>query len=461
MELGKLLNKVISGVPDYQEFMTVDELRNSTRKLVSEHGDVAELAEVGIARTGEPLDALIIRGGDDKIVLAFAFPHPNEPIGSLTLEFLSWRLVKDRELLKGLRSTWIIIKVADIFGARLNEGWFKGPFDIRKYVFNYYRPPPYKQVEWSFPIEYKTLKFDKPTPETKAIMKIIDEWKPSHIYSLHNAGFTGTYYYVTKEPPKEVKEVLKSFPNELGVPIHKGEPEAPYMKKLDTAIFKMPGIRETYDFLQKNLKGKDPAEIIKAGGSSYDYAARVNPDVFELVCEVPYIYDDRLDNDTPIGIPRREILAMVLERNKEIISKMDEYREELSKYTDDSNPFFESFNVFIEVAKGYLEAEENWIRTDPELDRSATVAEAFDAYREVYWGPLLRSGLLYRAINYALREVKSKKDSDALERLSSSVLKDMDNYLETFDKLSEHRVIPIRNLVMIQLAAMLHTVTTM
>jgi hypothetical protein len=39
------------------------------------------------------------------------------------------------------------VKIADVFGAKLNEGWFKGGFDLLKYALNYYRSPGYKQVE--------------------------------------------------------------------------------------------------------------------------------------------------------------------------------------------------------------------------------------------------------------------------------------------------------------------------
>lgn len=85
-------------------------------------------------------------------------------------------------------------------------------------------------------------------------MKLIDWWKPTHIYSLHNAGFTGTYYYVTKKPEAEVLEILKTIPKELKVPIHRGEPEAPYMEKIDEAVFKMPSLSEAYDWLEKYLE---------------------------------------------------------------------------------------------------------------------------------------------------------------------------------------------------------------
>ncbi len=112
-KLLALTRSVVEGVPDYREFMTVDELVVSSRRLVREHDDVAELVEVSSTRTGEPLYALVLHGGESRRVLAFAFPHPNEPVGSLTLEYLSWRLARDRDLLSEVDATWVRVKVAD------------------------------------------------------------------------------------------------------------------------------------------------------------------------------------------------------------------------------------------------------------------------------------------------------------------------------------------------------------
>jgi hypothetical protein len=143
------IEDVLRVVPEFDSFMSVSELYESSRALASEFKDVVELVDYGDSRvSGFPVEALIIRGGEGRRVLAFAFPHPNEPVGSLTLEFLSRRLASDRELLKSLDATWIIVKVADVFGAKLNEGWFKGAFSIQRYALNYYRPPAYMQVEW-------------------------------------------------------------------------------------------------------------------------------------------------------------------------------------------------------------------------------------------------------------------------------------------------------------------------
>ncbi|MEM2137311.1 MAG: peptidase M14, partial [Candidatus Methanomethylicia archaeon] len=325
MPLYNMVKNVVEKVPEFKDFMKVKELYKSSEELAKKYCGYIENVDVGPSRTELPVKALIIHGSEDKRVLAFSFPHPNEPIGSLTLEFLSKYLAENNDLRR--KATWIFIKVADVFGAILNEGWFKGPFDIKKYVLNYYRTPAGKQVEWSFPMEYKDLKWDKPLPETRAIMKLIDEWKPTHIYSLHNAGFTGTYYYLTKKPSEEVLDILKGIPREFEVPIHKGEAETPYMEKIDTGIFRMPSTKDEYDWLEKYL-GRSPMKDIKHGGSSYDYALRSNQNVFELICEVPYLYDYRLDNDLEIGVPRREILKIVHEREKEIIKTLDEIIKE-------------------------------------------------------------------------------------------------------------------------------------
>jgi len=456
--LRHIVRRLLDAVPDFREFMYVEELYDSSRRLAShQHRDVAELVEVGSSRAGLPVYALIIRGGDEKRVLAFGFPHPNEPVGSLALEYLSWRLASDRELLKTFNATWIIVKVADVFGAKLNEGWFKGVFDVRKYALNYYRPPPYKQVEWSFPVEYKDFRWDKPVEETRALMKLIDEWRPTHIYSLHNAGFTGTYYYVSRAPPDDVLKLFAEIPKELGVPIHRGEPEAPYMVKLAEAVFKMPGLRESYDWLEKHL-GRSPAQLIKHGGSSYDYAQRVNPDVFELVCEVPYIYDDRLDVDIRIGIPRREILRMVNSREEALVNELYEKVQKLSENASPDNPFLEALTSFLENSKIHLEAEKKWIEEDPTLSESATVAQAFDAYIRVYfYRGLLYNGLLYRASDYEIR----RGSGEPWTSTRDEALKAVDHYAETFNRLTNYRVIPISNLMKIQLNALVSTVLSM
>ncbi|MEZ0394132.1 MAG: hypothetical protein ABWK00_03700 [Desulfurococcaceae archaeon] len=450
----ELVREFLELVPEIGEFMTVDELSGSARRLAREHGDVAEVVEAGKSRSGDAVEALVMRGGED-VALAFGFPHPNEPVGSMTLEVLSWALARRRDLLRSLGITWVIVKVADVYGARLNEGWFKGPFDVLKYAKNYYRPPGYKQVEWSFPIKYKDLSFDSPTPETRAIMKLIDEWRPSFVFSLHNAGFTGTYYYVSREPGAEVLEILYEVPRSLGVPVHRGEPEAPYMTKLAEGVFRMPSVTEIYDWLERNL-GSSPVEALRHGAGSYDYARRVRPDVFELVSEVPYIYDARLDNDTKIGVPRREVLKIGLARERGLIEELRPLMSRLEPHASPDNPFFESLKNFVEIAEKQMKAEERWIESDPSLDSSATVAQAFDAYNRPLFGAVLRAGLLYRAAG-----LEASRGSAELRDLEREALGLLERLTDEFRKYVNYYVIPVSKLVKIQLASIIASVASL
>jgi len=150
-----MFETILEDVPDYKAFYTVDELNANSEKLAQEHPNRAKIFKIGKSRNEEDIKALRI-GKGKKTALLFGFPHPNEPIGSMTLDYLAQRLAEDTTL-DTLDFTWFIVKCADPDGARLNKGWFKGPFTPLNYALNYYRPPGYQQIEWTFPIKYKTL----------------------------------------------------------------------------------------------------------------------------------------------------------------------------------------------------------------------------------------------------------------------------------------------------------------
>ncbi len=447
--MEKIIRKVLTEIPRYREFLTVDELNQSAEKLASEYSDVVSIFEIGKARNGEPIKCMKIGDGEYHALL-FAFPHPNEPVGSMTLEYFSWRLAKDAELRKAFNTTWYLIKCIDPFGARLNEGWFKGKWTPKKYVLNFYRPPGFKQVEWTFPIKYKTLKFNNPVPETKALMKLIDDIKPDFMASLHNAGFCGAYFYLS-DPLPEAYDKLHEVARRFKIPIHMGEPEVPYVVKFADAIFKMPTVVEAYEYYAKHAK-KDPAEIIKSGASSDEYAKRVNKNVLTVVCEVPYIYDDRVANTTPIGIKRRDIILMGIEKSRRLLKDIQRRLNEVEPYIDKKSPFYEALSEFIRRGLEALEAEENWAKRDPATDRQATVAEAFDSIASrVYFYGTLRLGLFYRLVSERVEKVRE------LERHWKWAKRRINFMVREFKKLSSYKVIPIRSLVGVQLGTILYT----
>jgi hypothetical protein len=98
------LQRIAEDIPHYQTFLTVDELNASTRQLADEFPGLASLKVVGQTRRGDPIELLTIAGGPLQ-ALVFGAPHPNEPIGTLTIEYLSRRLCEDEALRRELGST--------------------------------------------------------------------------------------------------------------------------------------------------------------------------------------------------------------------------------------------------------------------------------------------------------------------------------------------------------------------
>jgi len=439
-----MFEHVLEEVPNYKTFHTVDELNASSENLARKHPEKVKISRIGKSRNGEAIIALRI-GKGTKTALLFGFPHPNEPIGSMTLEYLSWKLVEDKTLDR-LDYTWHIVKCADPDGARLNEGWFKGPFTPLDYALNYYRPPGYQQIEWTFPIKYKTLVWDKPIPETKALMKIVEDAKPQFMYSLHNSGFGGVYFYVSSAC-KPLYRVFQNLARKEELPLHLGEPETPYMKQLAKAIFKMPTSVEAYDFLKKHTK-KDPAKIINYGTSSDDYARRVAGS-FTLVCEMPYYYDARIGDTSESDVVRKDAvlhgIKLAEERYSFVKEKYSEVKRSLTKHIE-KKPFIDAIEDSLKRFPDTIAAQKHWAQTDRKLRRKATVAEKFDSHVISLFYNLLSLGMLYRCIR------NTNNDKTEIEVLQH--LKKMNKNLE---RQLSYKIIPIRSLVKVQLGSALAT----
>jgi len=437
-----VFERIIEEVPAYKSFYTVDELKSNSEKLASKHPYKVKIFEIGKSRKGEKIEALRI-GNGKKTALLFGFPHPNEPIGSMTLEYLAQRLTEKGPLDK-LDFTWYIVKCIDPDGARLNEGWFKGPFTPIHYALNFYRPPGYQQVEWNFPIKYKTLCWDKPIPETKALMKIINDIEPSFMYSLHNSGFGGVYFYVS-DPCKPLYRKLHNLVKKENLPLHLGEPETPFMKERSKAIFNLPPASETYDFLKKHTK-KDPAKIINHGTSSDDYARRVAK-TFTLVCEMPYYFDERITDTSKSDVARKDAvlygLKLAEERFNFVRQKYSQVKSRLKNYPE-KRPFVDEIEEYLKRFPDTIASRKHWARTDRKLKRMATIAEKFDSYVISRFYGLLSFGMLYRC-------VKDTKN----EKIEKEVLKKTIEWNKELEKQLNYRVIPIQSLVRVQLGSAL------
>ena len=443
------LRQIAAEIPDYQTFLTVDELNASTHRLVDGFPGLASLKVVGQTRRGDPIELLTIAGGPLQ-ALVFGAPHPNEPIGTITIEYLSRRLCEDEALRRELGYSWHFIKAIDADGMRLNEGWFQGPFTVTNYARHFFRPAPFDQVEWTFPVEYKALRFDRPLPETQALMHVIDEVKPQFLYSLHNAGFGGVYYYVTREC-SSLYDLFHQIPAWYDLPLHLGEPELSSAVKFAPAIFRMLTVEETYDHLEKNGI-PDPAAVLQSGASSDGYAQRHG--TFTLVVEMPYFDDPRVNDQTVTNTIRRDIILQKLQATDEfdawIVGQLDAVRADLHLAT----PIRKAVETFLSTGKNWREADRQWAQTTEETNRPATQAELFSNLLESRFYSMLVLGMFARMMD---DEIADGNPSVAIRSARDSARARLDERGAALEHDLNYRVLPIRNLVGVQVCAGLAT----
>ena len=439
---------VLHDVPDYEAFLTVDELKVSAHHLAEEYPDVVKIIPVGHSRQGDPIEALEIGDGPKKALL-FAMPHPNEPIGSMMLEYLSRRLAEDDELRRSLGYTWIMVKCIDPDGTRLNEGWFKGPFSISHYARNFYRPPSYQQVEWTFPVDYKTLHFHDPLPETQALMELIEQTKPDFIYSLHNSGFGGVYFYISEDAPP-LYEPFYELVASQDLPLHLGEPEIPFVEVYSKAIFDLPPIAKMYDFHAEH-SDTDPADIISGGTSSDDYARRFC-DPFFLVCEMPYFYNPAIHDTSPSDMVRRDAILQGIEINRQSVAFIQEVYDAAKGELTVKSPFRDTVEEMLRTSTEHLAAQEHWAQTDPDTAEVATVAEKFDSLVIGRFYRLLLLGMLIRLLEAQIAETG---ESPVLVSARQAALDAFEARSAELEAELDYDVIPIQKLVRVQLGSAL------
>lgn len=453
MPLKPVYQKVVDSIPDYQVFLTPDELDESSRKLAAEFPETVELFEIGRTRKDRPLLCLKI-GDGPRNALVFGTPHPNEPIGTMLCEHFTRCLASSSELRDELGYTWYFVKNWDADSLELNKKWLKGPFTITNYSRNFFRPAGNRQVDWTWPIDYKTLHFDAPLPETTAMQGLIDRIKPAFIYSLHNAGFGGVYWYQSKKTP-EIWPDMRQVAIDQRIPLNLGEPEAPYCVLWAPAVYEELGMEQEYDYLEKyGEPGSDPAAAIECGTCSGDYAAK-KYDSFTFLTELPYFYDKRIDDQTPTDRIRRDVVIESLDWTLETSAFLRETLAVSQKYMDDENPFMRAIMAFTRDSSDA--ATRSMVAENPEFALPATQAQVFDNLLVTKFYKLLSFGMLVRANESELEAMDERGEDDPEKR--AALQKAFDLAVPAHAKLAaeleeafDYQVVPIKKLVTIQLS---------
>ncbi len=437
----------MSSLPEMDRFLTVDELNEDFTRLAAEYPEITTLERVGSSSLGEPIQMLSI-GTGEKNILLFACPHPNEPIGAMLVHHMARMLCNDATLRDGLGYTWNLIPCVDPDGTRLNEGWFDGPFTITNYARNFYRPAAEQQVEWTFPNFYKTNYFDRSLPESEMLMRVIDRLQPVLMGSLHNAGFGGVYYYISRDEPG-LYPIFHELPGWEDLPLRLGEPEVPYAPEYAPAIFGMIDVSEAYEYMEAN--GADMSSF-SHGGSSAEYAAKHG--TVTLIIEMAYYDDPRVNDQTVTSTNRREAILRGLDVSEEGYTVTNGHLQAIKSQLRTKSAFEQAITSFMKMGEEGREAERNWATNDPSTDRPATVAELFSNDVESRFFRLLSLGMLVRMLE---GEVAVGNGTPSIRQHLKEAKTTFEEWASDLEGNLQMRVVPIRKLVAVQLGAVLAT----
>jgi hypothetical protein len=396
---------VLDSVPPELELLPLAEVEARSSRLAAEFPERVRLGIAGNSEEGRPIRTIEI-GAGRRSILWVGVPHPNEPIGAVTLTFLARALAEDPALLASLDATVRIVPVADPDGLALNEGWLRPPFSLMRYALHYYRSPAVEQVEWGFPVPGA---FESPPAETRALMTLIEAHRPERLVSLHNSSFSNVYFYATSHRP-ELFAAIRERVIEEGLSIHHGEPELPFLVPFEAGFYPTFGARELGAF-----------GGIQTGTSSDEFLRSVVPGAESLVSELPYLSDPALADGRPSGESRRAAFLRGLARSKPLFADLERAWARVARHTPHDR-LARAVRDVVERTPRRIAALEKRI-DDPEYAREATVAEAFDAAVAKTVHPILQLGqarrLVVRAGEHELAAELEAKIRAAIQALEA------------------------------------------
>ncbi|MBO1415248.1 M14 family zinc carboxypeptidase [Streptomyces sp. FH025] len=194
----------------HDRYPTLDELTDAAHHFALRYPELCRVRTLGTSREGRPLILLTIGHGPDH-VLALSGAHADEFSGRAGLLELAHRVLARPDLHE--TRTWHLLLCLDPDGAHLAEGSLTAR-TLPDYFAGYYRPAADEQPEWAPAIGGRL-------PESRILLDLIDELRPSLQLSLHTADVGGTFTQCTFDAPALAEPFAKSAA-ELAIPIETG-----------------------------------------------------------------------------------------------------------------------------------------------------------------------------------------------------------------------------------------------
>ena len=276
------IKQIVAAVPDYQFFFSPDAMLERTDCLHQQYPASLTRTVLGKSRFGAEIEMITMGHGKYSVMIVGA-PHPHELVGTMTADFLMTRFCEQPALLESTNATWHFIKMIDPDGVQLNSGWLGQPLSLSDYFSSFFRPPLWRQAEFTFPFIKGEHRFSDSTPENHAWKKALLLTKPDLLYSTHNCEFGGVFYFTSDGLPELDRELMH-----LTRQFHLTEDttgEYGAIPKPD-----LPGIFAFPDEIEESIREQfnDKNHLLMPTGDSSAGYSEKKFGTFSLIAEVPY-----------------------------------------------------------------------------------------------------------------------------------------------------------------------------
>jgi len=441
-------SEITEKIPDYSSYFSYDELEESSRSLAREYPSIVELQGAGESQEGRPISVLRIGKGRHNILL-YGFPNPEEPLGGLVIDFLARELASNEDFLRKMDCTWYLIKCIDPDGAKLTEGYLKGPLTPSNFATNFYRTPNYLTGELNFPFRFGgILDLNTPTKETNALVKVMNGLEFHFISSLHVMKF-GEMTFEVSRPCPEIYAQLQHTAQENNIPLRKrfGDIVAP---GIQLAHYMTPAA----NYIRLSMQGRSPLQKV-TGMFSFEYARLLNPRLFMMIPECTTWYDPRCYDDRPSGSTLRETMDYFKAVFGAASKMVKESYEKARPYLDRESPFSKMIE---EVVEGTANPTISVLDPDPtileeELGRETTLSQKIstEARADIY--RMFNLGASIRMIDWQL--ARSNNDGPKLWTIRDDLQSEFEMYSSELNEKYDIRHYPLKNLVSVNLASLL------